>query len=66
MKAADVMTVGAATIRSDASVPEAERLMLQYAIRHPRLCGRADANSAISFPSTEAEGTAVERSARSI
>ena len=32
MKASDVMTVGAATIRSDASVPEAARLMLQYAI----------------------------------
>src|SRR6516165_2701161 len=32
MKAADVMTVGAATIRSDASVPEAARLMLRYAI----------------------------------
>ena len=32
MNAADVMTVGAATIRSDASVPEAARLMLQYAI----------------------------------
>jgi len=32
MKASDVMTVGAATIRSDASVPEGARLMLQYAI----------------------------------
>ena len=32
MKASDVMTVGAATIRSDASAPEAARLMLQYAI----------------------------------
>src|SRR5262249_20990753 len=32
MKASDVMTVGAATIRSDASVPEAARLMLLYAI----------------------------------
>jgi CBS domain-containing protein len=32
MKAADVMTLGAATIRSDASVPEAARLMLQYNI----------------------------------
>src|SRR5215471_7768826 len=32
MKASDVMTVGAATIGSDASVPEAARLMLQYAI----------------------------------
>ena len=32
MKASDVMTVGAATIRSDASVPEAARLMLRYAI----------------------------------
>jgi len=32
MKASDVMTVGAATISSDASVPEAARLMLQYAI----------------------------------
>ena len=30
MKAADVMTFGAATIRSDASVPEAARVMLQY------------------------------------
>src|SRR5262245_47702898 len=32
MKASDVMTVGAATISSDASVPEAARLMLLYAI----------------------------------
>jgi CBS domain-containing protein len=32
MKAADVMTLGAATIRSDASVPEAARQMLQYGI----------------------------------
>ena len=32
MKAADVMTLGAATIRSDASVPEAARVMLQYNI----------------------------------
>ena len=32
MKASDVMTVGAATIRSDASAPEAARLMLKYAI----------------------------------
>jgi CBS domain-containing protein len=32
MKASDIMTVGAATICSDASVPEAARLMLQYAI----------------------------------
>jgi CBS domain-containing protein len=32
MKAADVMTLGAATIRYDASVPDAARLMLQYGI----------------------------------
>ena len=32
MKAADVMTLGAVTIRSDAAVSEAARLMLQYAI----------------------------------
>jgi CBS-domain-containing membrane protein len=32
MKAADVMTIGAATIRYDASVQEAARLMLQYGI----------------------------------
>jgi CBS domain-containing protein len=32
MKAVDVMTLGAATIRSDALLPEAARLMLQYAV----------------------------------
>jgi CBS domain-containing protein len=32
MKAADVMTLGAATIRSDALLPEVARLMLQYRI----------------------------------
>lgn len=32
MKAADVMTLGTATIRSDASVPEAARLMLERGI----------------------------------
>jgi CBS domain len=32
MKAADVMTLGAVTIRSDATVSEAARLMLQYGI----------------------------------
>ena len=33
MKASDVMTVGAATIRSDASVPEAARLMERHRIK---------------------------------
>src|SRR6516225_2170126 len=32
MKAADVMTLGAATIRNDALLPDAARLMLQYRI----------------------------------
>jgi CBS domain-containing protein len=32
MKAADVMTLGAATVRTDALIPEAARLMLQYGI----------------------------------
>jgi CBS domain-containing protein len=32
VKAADVMTLGAATIRSDASVSEAAQLLLQYGI----------------------------------
>src|SRR5262245_40425427 len=32
MKAADVMTLGAATVRNDALLPEAAQLMLQYGI----------------------------------